>query len=97
VPAKVQIRRIELHRAECLCCWTFEAKRVSDGNDEDKDLIVMGDFNIPKVGDPLFQALTKQCLLIPDALTGLKHRTNLATGLVRGQQVLAVDRREVQR
>ncbi len=28
VPAKVQIRRIELHRAECLCCGTFHTAPI---------------------------------------------------------------------
>ena len=84
-----------------LADW-IEAKRVSDGN-EDKDLIVMGDFNIPKVGDPLFQALTKHGLRIPDALTGLKHGTNLAkdkrydqilgTGRIRASAMVPLHRR----
>jgi endonuclease/exonuclease/phosphatase family metal-dependent hydrolase len=71
--SSVAARRQEL---ALLADW-IEAKRGSDGN-EDKDLIVMGDFNIPKIGDPLFQALTKHGLRIPDALAGLDHGTNLA-------------------
>jgi hypothetical protein len=39
---------------------------------EDNDLIVMGDFNIPKVDDPLFKALTSRGLLIPACLKELR-------------------------
>lgn len=45
----------------------FKSKYV-----EDHDLIVMGDFNIPKIGDNLFNALTRSGLLVPDALKNLK-------------------------
>jgi Endonuclease/Exonuclease/phosphatase family len=39
---------------------------------EDHDLIVMGDFNVPKLGDKLFKALTSRGLQIPAALKTLK-------------------------
>ena len=39
---------------------------------EDHDLIVMGDFNIPKMGDELFKALTARGLVVPDCLKELK-------------------------
>ncbi len=39
---------------------------------EDKDLIVMGDFNIPKIKDRLFNALTSRGLRIPQVLANLK-------------------------
>jgi endonuclease/exonuclease/phosphatase family metal-dependent hydrolase len=39
---------------------------------EDTDLIVMGDFNIPKLDDKLFKALTGKGLQIPDSLRQLK-------------------------
>jgi hypothetical protein len=39
---------------------------------EDHDLIVMGDFNIPKLDDTLFKALTSRGLMIPDCLKELK-------------------------
>jgi len=45
----------------------FESKAV-----EDTDLIVMGDFNIPKISDSLFNALTSRGLQIPDVLKNLK-------------------------
>lgn len=39
---------------------------------EEKDLIVMGDFNVPKLGDKLFSALTSKGLLVPKPLLELK-------------------------
>ena len=44
----------------------------------DKDFIVMGDFNIPKIDDKLYQAITSRGLEIPDALRGTDHGSNLA-------------------
>lgn len=38
---------------------------------EDHDLIVMGDFNVPKLGDEFFQALTGKGLQVPDSLRTL--------------------------
>lgn len=42
-----------------------------------KDIIVMGDFNIPKVGDKLYKAITKHGLEMPESLKG-DHGSNLA-------------------
>ena len=39
---------------------------------EDHDLIVMGDFNVPKMADSLFKALTSRGLQVPDALVNLR-------------------------
>lgn len=39
---------------------------------EDHDLIVMGDFNVPKIGDNLFKALTSCGLQVPDTLVNLR-------------------------
>jgi hypothetical protein len=39
---------------------------------EDHDLIVMGDFNTPSLGDKTFKALTRRGLLVPDSLLELK-------------------------
>ncbi len=47
-------------------------KRAASKAFEDKDLIVMGDFNIPKINDSLFNALTSRGLRIPDVLVNLK-------------------------
>jgi endonuclease/exonuclease/phosphatase family metal-dependent hydrolase len=46
--------------------------RFQDTFVEDHDLIVMGDFNVPKIGDSLFKALTSRGLQVPDALVNLK-------------------------
>lgn len=53
-----------------------EARRKERGV-EDKDIIVMGDFNIPSIASPLFEALTSRGLQLPPALFGA-HGTNLA-------------------
>lgn len=52
-------------------------KRSKEKNVVDKDFIVMGDFNIPAVGDNLFKAITKLGLRMPKSLVG-QHGTNLA-------------------
>ena len=58
-----------------LADW-IEAKRQEKSN-EDKDLIVMGDFNIPSRTDPMFKAITKHGLQIPKALAADKFGSNL--------------------
>lgn len=45
---------------------------------EDKDILVMGDFNIPKRDDALYKAITSKGLEIPNALRGLVFGSNLA-------------------
>jgi len=52
-------------------------KRVKEKHIEDKDIILMGDFNIPEVGDELYEAITSKGLRMPDALVG-QHGSNLA-------------------
>ncbi len=52
-------------------------KRRKEKNAFDKDIIVLGDFNIPKVDDKLFKAITCKGLKIPKGLRG-KHGTDLA-------------------
>ena len=47
---------------------------------EDRDLIVMGDFNIPKINDSLFNALTSCGLLIPEVLKELKVGDQIVLG-----------------
>lgn len=64
-------RAAELGR---LADW-IEAKRLEKSS-EDKDLIVMGDFNIPSRDDALFRAITKHGLKVPTPLLGT-HGTNL--------------------
>jgi hypothetical protein len=53
----------------------FKSKAV-----EDKDLIVMGDFNVPQIGDDLFAALTSRGLQIPDALATLRVGAQIVGG-----------------
>jgi hypothetical protein len=69
-----EARRREI---EVLADW-IEAKRL-EKTSEDKDLIVMGDFNIPSRTDPLFKAITKHGLQVPKALLGA-HGTDLEKG-----------------
>ena len=66
-------RRDEIER---LADW-IEAKRL-EKHTADKDIIVMGDFNIPSLASPLFKAITKHGLEISRALVGLEHGSNLA-------------------
>ena len=51
--------------------------RRRDKYNEDSDIIVMGDFNIPSRTDALFKAITKNGLQIPKALLGMVHGSNL--------------------
>lgn len=53
-------------------------KRRKDPFAMDKDIILMGDFNIPKVNDDLFKAITSKGLRMPKALRGIKPGSNLA-------------------
>jgi len=66
-------RRQEL---QLLADWV-DAKRA-EKTCEDKDILVMGDFNIPSRDDDLFAAITSRGLAIPDALLGLKFGTDLS-------------------
>jgi endonuclease/exonuclease/phosphatase family metal-dependent hydrolase len=52
-------------------------KRSREKHLVDKDIILMGDFNIPKVGDELFKAITSKGLRMPAALVG-QRGANLA-------------------
>jgi endonuclease/exonuclease/phosphatase family metal-dependent hydrolase len=61
---------------EMLADWIEGKRREKFG--EDGDILVMGDFNIPALNDPLFEAITKHGLRIPTALLGLDHGSNLA-------------------
>lgn len=44
----------------------------------DKDIILLGDFNIPKVDDSLFKAITSKGLHMHKKVRGIKHGSNLA-------------------
>jgi hypothetical protein len=52
-------------------------KRVREKWVDEKDIIVLGDFNIPDLKGPLYQAVSKHGLKMAAALTGT-HGTNLA-------------------
>ena len=52
-------------------------KRRKSKHVVDKDIIVMGDFNIPKVNDELYKAMVSKKLQIPKALRGVQG-SNLA-------------------
>jgi len=60
-------------RAELQMLADWIEMRFKSEDVEDSDLIVMGDFNIPKLGDDLFKALTSKGLQIPDSLLELKY------------------------
>jgi len=62
-------------------------KRCKEKYVVDKDIIVMGDFNIPKLDDALYKAITSKGLTIPDVLRGTEHGSNLA-GNKRYDQIL---------
>ena len=68
---KSRIRPLEL-----LAQWIYD--RHTDPFTIDRDIILMGDFNIPKVNDDLLKAITGKGLKIPRALRGVKHGSNLA-------------------
>jgi hypothetical protein len=63
---------IEGRQAELQMLADWIDTRFKSGYVEDHDLIVMGDFNIPKIDDKLFKALTSRGLQIPEVLRNLK-------------------------
>jgi endonuclease/exonuclease/phosphatase family metal-dependent hydrolase len=60
---------------EGLANW-LDAKR-NEPHCEDKDILVIGDFNIASRDDSLFKAITSKGLSIPDALLKLQFGSNL--------------------
>jgi hypothetical protein len=62
----------EGRKAELQMLAEWIDKRFKSKYSEDHDLIVMGDFNIPKIDDELFKALTSKGLQIPETLKKLK-------------------------
>ena len=59
-------------RAELRMLADWIGDRFQDKFAEDHDRVVIGDFNVPKMGDAFFQALTSRGLQVPDALMNLK-------------------------
>ena len=70
---------------QMLADWV-DGKR-NEKHAEDKDLIVMGDFNIPEIDDDFYKAITSRGLQMPKALAGLEHGTNLKKNM-RYDQIL---------
>ena len=62
-------------------------KRRKERHVIDKDIIIMEDFNIPKLDVPVFQAITSKGLTIPDVLRAREHGSNLK-GNARYDQIL---------
>lgn len=67
--------KVRIPELRALADWV-EA-RSSEKFVEDKDIFVVGDFNIPKVDDELFRAITAHHLTIPMKLRGTNHGSNL--------------------
>ncbi|MEW5848297.1 MAG: endonuclease/exonuclease/phosphatase family protein [Myxococcota bacterium] len=65
-------RAAELER---IAAWVHE--RRNERHVEDKDIIVLGDFNIPGLRSPLYKAVTRRGLQVPTALLGIRG-SNLA-------------------
>ncbi len=63
---------IEGREAELAMLADWIDRRIKEEAVEDKDLIVMGDFNTPRLDDKLFRALTRRGLQVPDSLRDLK-------------------------
>ncbi len=71
--AKSRVKELQL-----LADWV--AAKRDEKTCEDKDMLVMGDFNIPSDDDDLFKAVTSRGLAIPTALRGLAFGTDLDKG-----------------
>jgi hypothetical protein len=71
---------IEGRQAELQMLANWIKERSGTKGVEDHDLIVMGDFNIPAIGDKLFQALTSCGLQVPDALVKLRVGSQVIGG-----------------
>lgn len=71
---------IEGRRAELQMLADWIDTHFKDKYAEDHDLLVMGDFNVPKLNDPLFKALTSHGLQIPDNLVDLKAGDQVVGG-----------------
>jgi Endonuclease/Exonuclease/phosphatase family len=65
--------------------------KAAEKTAEDKDIIVMGDFNIPSRTDPMFVAITSTGLQIPKALAKDEFGSNLARDK-RYDQILHLSR-----
>jgi len=73
-------KSVDARQAELQMLADWVDTRFKDKFVEDHDLIVMGDFNTPKIGDPLFNALTSRGLQIPEVLVELKVGQRVVRG-----------------
>ena len=71
---------IEGRRAELQMLADWIDTRFADRFVEDHDLVVLGDFNTPKLDDKLTGALTSKGLMIPTALRKLKFGDQVIAG-----------------
>jgi hypothetical protein len=71
---------LEGRQAELQMLANWIDERFKDKFAEDHDLVVMGDFNVPKIGDDLFKALTSKGLTIPKSLLKLKSGDQIVGG-----------------
>ena len=65
---------------ELLAKWIDKRRKDSYGTD--KDIILVGDFNIPKINDPLYKAITSKGLRAPKALL----KTDLGSNLEKNKR-----------
>lgn len=65
-----------LREIQGLANWV--GAKAAERNAEDKDIIVMGDFNIPSRSSPMFAAITSTGLRLPRALMADDFGSNLA-------------------
>jgi endonuclease/exonuclease/phosphatase family metal-dependent hydrolase len=66
-----------------LADWIDKRRKSESGFD--KDIILLGDFNIPGTSSPTFKAITSKGLRVPTALQAVKF-TNLADTLAKGKR-----------
>ncbi|MEE9552812.1 MAG: endonuclease/exonuclease/phosphatase family protein [candidate division Zixibacteria bacterium] len=67
-------KKARIKPLKMLAEWIEE--RRTDKHVIDKDIMVVGDFNIPKINDALYKAITSKGLRMADALLG-EHGSNL--------------------
>ena len=79
---KVAARKAELAMLAQWIDTRFKSRFV-----EDHDLLVMGDFNTPALGDAVFKALTSLGLQMPDALKELKMGDQIVGGSNLGRNM----------
>ncbi len=73
-------KSVEGRRAELQLLADWIDAHFKEKFAEDHDLVVMGDFNTPAIGDDLFNALTSRGLQIPDVLQNIKFGDQVVGG-----------------